>query len=68
MSENTEADLTVTTNTPDMVTISAEEYASLKDDQDFLLALQGAGVDNWDGYDYAMELRREWAEEGNDEF
>lgn len=33
--------------------------AELEDDAATLSALRAAGVDNWDGYDYAMELRRE---------
>lgn len=37
------------------VTITKEEYEELKSDQDFLSALRSAGVDNWDGYDYALE-------------
>ncbi len=37
------------------VTISEEEYESLKRDAATLAALEGAGVDNWDGYDIAME-------------
>lgn len=32
---------------------------SLNDDADMLNALQNAGVDNWSGYDYAMEEVRE---------
>ena len=38
------------------VTISEEEYEELKSDSKFLDYLQAAGVDNWDGYDYAQEL------------
>lgn len=37
------------------VTISEEEYKELLDNQRFLLALQNAGVDNWEGYDYALD-------------
>ena len=37
------------------VTISTKEYSELIHDQKFLYALQGAGVDNWDGYDFACE-------------
>jgi hypothetical protein len=37
----------------EMVTITAEEYASLKEDSDMLLCLQDAGVDNWIWYDEA---------------
>lgn len=38
------------------VTISSEEYKQLVADQKLLHALEGAGVDNWVGYDYAMEI------------
>lgn len=44
------------------ITISKEEYESLLEDRDMLLALQGAGVDNWEGYDYAIELLGEISE------
>ena len=47
------------------VTITLKEYESLKEDSDFLAALQSAGVDNWDGYSYALELQQEWAEEND---
>lgn len=43
----------------DTVTISREEYESLLEDARFLGALEGAGVDNWDGYDFALELLAE---------
>lgn len=41
------------------VVISKEEYESLLEDSLFLEALQGAGVDNWEGYSYACEIFRE---------
>lgn len=34
--------------------------AEREDDARRLAALENAGVDNWDGYDYAMELLREY--------
>ena len=37
------------------VTISQHEYDDLLSDQRMLRALEGAGVDNWDGYDFARE-------------
>ncbi len=40
------------------VTILRSEYDELKQDQRLLYALQGAGVDNWEGYDFAMEDMR----------
>jgi hypothetical protein len=41
------------------VTISKAEYDELLDDSYRLAALYGAGVDNWDFYDDAMESYRE---------
>lgn len=37
------------------VTISKEEYETLKHDSKVLQALFNAGVDNWEGYSFAME-------------
>ncbi len=37
------------------ITIPLSEYSSLLVDRQVLRALEGAGVDNWDGYDIAME-------------
>lgn len=39
----------------EMITITKSEYDSLIDDAHKLQCLEGAGVDNWDGYDFAME-------------
>jgi len=39
-----------------MVTISEKEYKNLLDDQWKLECLLGCGVDNWSGYDDAMEM------------
>jgi hypothetical protein len=44
------------------ITISKEEYESLLEASDKLLALEGAGVDNWCGYDEAMQLFKEMNE------
>lgn len=38
------------------VSITLEEYAALLKDSEFLGALRAVGVDNWHGYDYALEL------------
>lgn len=38
-----------------MVTISMDEYLALLDSQFMLDCLQNYGVDNWEGYDGAME-------------
>lgn len=39
----------------DDVTITRAEYDSLRHDSAVLQALQAAGVDNWEGYEMAME-------------
>lgn len=38
------------------ITIPIEKYYRLRDAAWRLNALENAGVDNWDGYDYAVEL------------
>jgi hypothetical protein len=45
------------------VTISKSEYKQLKKDSEWLGFLEAAGVDNWEGYDYAIEMRNEAKEE-----
>ena len=40
----------------EMVTIPKKEYERLLKDSRKLKALENGGVDNWPGYDYAMEL------------
>ena len=42
-----------------MVTITKKEYNRLLDSAEWLSYLEAAGVDNWEGYDYAHELQRE---------
>ena len=37
------------------ITIPLEEYQDLQESSKFLSCLEAAGVDNWDGYDYALE-------------
>lgn len=39
-----------------MVVMTEDDYLELKGAQDFLLALEAAGVDNWDGYEFAKEM------------
>lgn len=51
----------------DNVVLSKEEYESLLEDSLFLEALQGAGVDNWEGYSYACEIYREDKERAENE-
>lgn len=41
------------------ITITVQEYKRLLEKADKLDALEGAGVDNWEGYDYAMDMLRE---------
>lgn len=41
------------------VTITTKEYLELLDAQKTLEFLLGAGVDNWEGYDTAMEMMRD---------
>lgn len=48
--------------TNEMISISLEEYEELKREQVFLECLREAGVDNWNGYEYAVELYRETPE------
>jgi len=43
------------TQPEETVTISRKEYEGLLDDQKWRLAVESAGVDNWSGYEYAME-------------
>jgi hypothetical protein len=38
------------------ITITKEEYEKLVEDSKVLDALRRCGVDNWEGYDEAMEL------------
>lgn len=38
------------------IVISLDEYVEFVRKSDVLNALEAAGVDNWEGYDYAMEL------------
>jgi hypothetical protein len=44
---------------PETIEIEKEEYESLLAASDFLSALESAGVDNWEGYDYAQDLMNE---------
>lgn len=48
------------------VTISKREYEELEKDCLLLNALRSVGVDNWDGYDIALEQYNEWRKENNE--
>ncbi len=43
-------------NTEETVVITKSEYESLLEDSKWLRCIENAGVDNWDGFDYAREL------------
>lgn len=47
----------------DQILIDRDLYDSLMEDRRWVNALEGAGVDNWSGYDYAMELFKEEEDE-----
>lgn len=49
--------------TEETVTITQEEYSELLEESQFLAALRAAGVDNWDGYDNAIDIVSEWDSE-----
>ena len=53
-------------NDEEMVKISKEEYKHLLEDSDTLSALEEAGVDNWEGYDDAMDILRDIRNNKND--
>ena len=38
------------------VTLTRKEYDELEEAQAFLICLEGAGVDNWDGYEIAQDV------------
>ena len=42
-----------------VVTITQERLDKLEEDSEFLCCLQAAGVDNWDGYEYAQDMMSE---------
>ena len=44
----------------DTATISKELYEALLDRDQKLCALEAAGVDNWAGYEEAMNILKEW--------
>lgn len=39
----------------DLIQVSAKHYQDLIRDSRWLECLENAGIDNWDGYDYAQE-------------
>ena len=53
----------VTNQEPKKISISEEEYEALLCDSILLNCLQMMGVDNWDGYDDAIEQYQEIVQE-----
>jgi hypothetical protein len=49
----------VEVNNEEMITITKAEYDELQDDATLLNCLRNAGVDNWDGWDFAIEEYQE---------
>jgi hypothetical protein len=49
------------------VEISESLYRELLERDNFLSALEAAGVDNWDGYSVAHEIMDEWNNEHSEE-
>jgi hypothetical protein len=44
------------------ITIPKKEYEEMVRDQEFLRALEAAGINNWEGYGVAQDIRdgKEW--------
>ena len=51
------------TDNEETVTISLKDYEQLMDDSQWLAVLESAGVDNGEGFEFAMELLAEWNQE-----
>lgn len=49
----------VQNSNPEEITISTEEYEILVHRSRYLDYLEMGGVDNWDGFDFAMDAARE---------
>lgn len=48
------------------VVFDSKEYEKLNDKVQMLAALECVGVDNWSGYETAIEMLEEWNEEQNE--
>ena len=46
-------------NNDGTVTISQDRYEELLEAENWTIALEAAGVDNWDGYEWAIEILHE---------
>lgn len=62
-----EATAELKTRTDPRLTRLLEELAKLRERNLWLTALENAGVDNWDGYDYACDLLREYEREDRED-
>lgn len=45
------------------IEVDEARYQDLLEKEKLLMCLEGAGVDNWEGWDYAMEMLEEMDEE-----
>lgn len=43
----------------EMITISEETYFEMLEDSNFLGCLEACGVDNWPGYEHALDMYQE---------
>lgn len=48
-----------------MVIMTKVEYDSLVDDMNWLMCLEAAGVDNWEGHEVAVRMRDGELQEGD---
>ena len=48
--------MSTTTEVETTITLTLSEYRYLVNDSNFLSALQDAGVDNWEGYEIALQI------------
>lgn len=60
------ADQTLAKTEEGKIILTVDAYNDLVEDQQFLRALERAGVDNWDGYDFALEIFQEMQEDTDD--
>lgn len=43
-----------------LIAVPESEYNKLLERDEFLRSLEEAGVDNWEGYDIAIDIREGW--------
>jgi hypothetical protein len=49
-------------NKQEMITITKAEFDSMIEDIEWLTCLEDAGVDNWSGIEFAIQLHKEMKE------